>query len=319
MFFNKFLGIASFAQERIFLDEQVRFSNKIAIYNELAVLRVIKRSLSMDRLLHAIRCVLSKHKILRTSLIFNDNDSTLKQFITDKHLTFNLAAEQTFKNEKELYDIIYHTTINPHLFDLSTGRIFHCQILRQHIVSDENNDQALITHRDVLIMAFHHAAADRSAFSIFFNDLCNASNNNTTWSDDEEPLQYIDYSVHERLIDMTSSREFWRSQLDGYNLERQLSLPVNQHRSFNGQRSGLASVAHISFTKEISQSFLDYASSHHVTPFQLGLTTFYTFLFKLTHGQTDLVISCLNANRYRSELQNLIGMFVSTLPLSCST
>ncbi|CAF1587013.1 unnamed protein product, partial [Rotaria sordida] len=28
----------------------------------------------------------------------------------------------------------------------------------------------------------------------------------------------------------------------------------------------------------------------------------------------DLCISCLNANRYKSELQNIIGMFVTTLP-----
>ncbi|CAF4221803.1 unnamed protein product, partial [Adineta steineri] len=59
---------------------------------------------------------------------------------------------------------------------------------------------------------------------------------------------------------------------------------------------------------------LNYASSHHLTLFQLGLATFYIFLFKLTHGQTDLCISSINANRYRNELQNLIGMFVSTLP-----
>ena len=48
--------------------------------------------------------------------------------------------------------------------------------------------------------------------------------------------------------------------------------------------------------------------------FQLGLSTLYAFLFKLTHGQDDLCVSCLNANRYRTELQNMIGMFVATLP-----
>ena len=61
-------------------------------------------------------------------------------------------------------------------------------------------------------------------------------------------------------------------------------------------------------------SFLNYASSHHVTLFQLGLAIFYVFLFKLTHGQTDLCIASINANRYRSEVEDLIGMFVSTLP-----
>ena len=61
-------------------------------------------------------------------------------------------------------------------------------------------------------------------------------------------------------------------------------------------------------------AFLNYASSHQVTPFQLGLSIFYAFLFKLTHGQNDLCIACLNANRYRTELQKMIGMFVATLP-----
>jgi non-ribosomal peptide synthetase component F len=61
-------------------------------------------------------------------------------------------------------------------------------------------------------------------------------------------------------------------------------------------------------------AFFNYASSHQVTPFQLGLATFYAFLFKLTHGETDLCIASINANRYRPELQQMIGMFVATLP-----
>ncbi|CAF4206667.1 unnamed protein product, partial [Adineta steineri] len=65
---------------------------------------------------------------------------------------------------------------------------------------------------------------------------------------------------------------------------------------------------------ELCTSFLNYASSHHLTLFQLGLSIFYVFLFKLTHGETDLCIGSINANRYRSELVNIIGMFVSTLP-----
>ena len=97
-------------------------------------------------------------------------------------------------------------------------------------------------------------------------------------------------------------------------MNNQLSLPVDRHCLSGDQRSGLASVAKISFDKKISTSFLDYASAHQVTPFQLGLATFYAFLFKLTHGQTDLCIASINANRYRSELQDMIGMFVATLP-----
>jgi hypothetical protein len=314
-FIIKFTGIASFAQERIFLDEQVRFSSNVAIYNELSVLRVVQGSLSVHHLLQTLQYVLQKHTILRTSLIFNNTDSTLQQCITDNHRTFTLASEQTFTNETELQDILYQTIIDPNLFDLSDARVFHCRILRQQKFQDKNSDNDLIMNSDVLIIGFHHVAFDRSSGQIFFNDLCNVYNSKiTTTFADEDLLQYIDYSLHERIMDMTSSREFWRLQLERYSMERRLLLPVDRHDSFNQKRSGLASVAHISFDKDISASFLNYAIFHQITPFQLGLATFYALLFKLTHGQNDLCISCLNANRYRTELQNIMGMFVTTVP-----
>ncbi|CAF1549579.1 unnamed protein product, partial [Adineta steineri] len=308
-------GVASFAQERIFLDEQVRFSSDIAIYNELSTLQVVQGSLSFNRLLQAFRYVLNKHKILRTSLTFNNDDGVLKQSITDIHKTFTITMNQTFQNENELQNIIYQTTINPNLFDLSNGRVFRAEILKHQISlnKNENNSNEFITNSSVLLIAFHHAAFDRASTSIFFNDLCLAYNTNViSMEDDDESLQYIDYSTHERLIDMTTSRQFWYLQLEEYNLEYRLLLPVDRHRLSNDHRSSSASVTQISFDNEISQSFLDYASIHNVTPFQLGLSVLYAFLFKLTHGETDLCISSINANRYKSELQNIMGMFVST-------
>ncbi|CAF4085403.1 unnamed protein product [Adineta steineri] len=312
-------GIASFAQERIFLDEQVRFSSDIAIYNELLALQLVQGSLSVNRLLQAFRYILNKHKILRTSLILNNDNSVLKQCITDIHKTFTITMNQTFENENELRDIIYQTTINPHLFDLSTGHVFHAEILKHQISlnenENENNNNECISNSDVLLIAFHHAAFDRASRSIFLKDLSLTYNTNaTSIEDDDESLQYIDYSIHECLIDMTASRQFWYLQLEEYNLESQLLLPTDRHRLSNNHRSSSASVTEISFDNEISQAFLDYASIHHVTPFQLGLTILYAFLSKLTHGENDLCISCLNANRHKIELQNIIGMFVSTLP-----
>ncbi|CAF4213169.1 unnamed protein product, partial [Adineta steineri] len=313
-------GIASFAQERIFLDEQVRFSSDIAVYNELFTFQVVQGSLSLNRLLQALRYVLNKHKILRTSLVFSNDNSSLKQCITDIHKTFTITMNQTFENENKLRDIIYQTTINANLFDLSVGRVFHAEILKHQISlnenenENENNNNELITNSDVLLIVFHHAAFDRASFSIFFKDLCLAYNTNAISMEDDESLQYIDYSIHERLIDMTTSREFWYLQLKGYNSEYRLSLPVDRHRLTNNHRSSSACITKISFDNEISQSFLDYASLHHVTPFQLALSIFYAFLFKSTHDENDLCISCLNANRHKTELQNIMGMFVSTLP-----
>ncbi|CAF1593907.1 unnamed protein product, partial [Adineta ricciae] len=307
-------GIASFAQERIYLDEQVRFSNKIAIYNEIAALQVANGSLSVDRLSRALQSVMSKHKILRTSLTVDYSDRTLTQQVNNGHAVCKLLPDKTFINANELHDIIWQITIDPNLFSLSTGSVFHCQILRQHRSSEQMTDPAYITEGDVLIIGAHHAAADRSTFPIIYTDICSAYNNHAGYIDDKELLQYIDYSVHERITDMTTSRQFWASHLQGSDLERRLPLPIDHHRSHSAQRSGYASIFRISFHETTISNFLNCASSYQVTPFQLGLTTFYAFLYRLTRQQTDLCVACLNANRYRSELENMVGMFVSTLP-----
>ncbi|CAF0774911.1 unnamed protein product [Adineta steineri] len=279
-------GIASFAQERIFLDEQMRFSNKIAIYNELTALKIIQGSISIDRLLEAIGYILNKHKILRTFLTFNNDNGILEQHIDNKHRIFQLVPNQTFKNENELQDILYQAIINPNLFDLSTGLVFHCEVLRQEIISNNNDtNNRFITDSDILLIAFHHAATDRSAYQLFLNDLCFAYNTNVKWT-----------------------------ELKDYDFEHRLSLSTDQHCLCNDQRSGIASIAQISFDKNISKSFVNYVSTHQTIPFQLGMALFYIFLFKLTQDQNDLCISCHNANRYKTELQNIMGMFISTLP-----
>ncbi|CAF0805490.1 unnamed protein product [Adineta ricciae] len=308
-------GIASFAQERIYVDENIRFSNKIAIYNELTALRIIEGSISLDRLSKALRYVLSKHKILRTALKFCNDNSILKQYITDKHEVFEPITDGIYNDEKELQDIIHRTVTNPCLFNLSTGHVFCCQILRQKTIFDnEKQDSKFIKNSDILILGFHHIATDRTSHQIFLRDLCFAYNTDVAWVEDEEALQYIDYSSHERLINFKPSCDFWRLEFKEYNFDHRLSLPFDQHRLLNDKRSGFGSSAEISFNRETSASFLNHAITHKITPFQLGLAVFYIFLFKLSNDEADLSIACLNVNRYKTELQNMMGMFITTLP-----
>jgi hypothetical protein len=214
--------------------------------------------------------------------------------------------------DKTINNIINHSN----LFDLSQGHVIHCDILHyfrpDNDLSSETDD--LLTENDCILFRMHHSAFDGTSTSIFLRDLALAYETDSSSPINDNRLQYIDYAVHERLIDTTSSQEFWHSQLAGYNLQRPIELPLDRHRSSTDQRSGLASSAQISFNNDVSMAFFNYASSHQVTPFQLGLATFYAFLFKLTHGETDLCITSINANRYRPELQEMIGMFVATLP-----
>ncbi|CAF1175785.1 unnamed protein product [Rotaria sordida] len=306
-------GIASFAQERIALDEYIRFGENTAIYNELIAFRVVTNSFSLVRLYRAIQSVLEKHQVLRTSVFLNSDDGIFIQRILDSHETFHSSPIQTFENDDDLHSMIYQIGINPNLFDVSNGRVFHCQVLRRKTMNTCSTNEELLNIDDVLVIVFHHIAYDQSSQQIFLDDLSIVYDINRSLPIEKDAFNYIDYSVYEREIDMTSSREFWKSQLLEYDVNKHFTIPIDRYRSSYDKRSILTSVAELSFG-DLSCSFLDYASAHQMTPFQLGLTIFYAFLFKLTNGQNDLCISSVNANRYRDELHELIGMFVATIP-----
>ena len=241
----------------------------------------------------------------------------LDETVSDNDINANgFSIINLIEDDRHIDEIINEILNQADLFDLSKGCVIRCHILRQYRSNNhpasQNDD--LLTNDDLILFSIHHSVFDEASTSIFIRDFTLAYENNSLLSMDDNTLQYIDYSVHERLFDMTLSREFWHTQLQGCNLEYPLSLPIDRQRDSTNLRSGLASTAEIIFDDETSLLFLNYASLHNLTPFQLGLATFYVFLFKLTHGETDLCIASINANRYRNELENIIGMFVATLP-----
>ncbi|CAF1627454.1 unnamed protein product [Adineta ricciae] len=322
---------ASFAQERIFLDEQIRFSTKndYTMYVIPMLYRISSSTnpLSVSRLCRAFHSVLIKHNVLRTALYVNADGIVVQRcldtnIITDDTKPFGFSVINVENNNGD-DDLAVAKTMNEilndaNLFDLSKGRVIQCHVFRR--CRDENEDFSsrnddLLIENDSILFNIHHSVFDGASFSTFLTDLSVAYGSDDLLSaDHDETIQYMDYSVYERQMDMSLSRDFWQSQFQGYNLQSPLLLPIDRQRAVTDQRSGLASIVEITFDNDVATSFLNYASSHHVTPFQLGLAIFYAFLFKLTHGQNDLCIASLNANRYRNELQNVIGMFVSTLP-----
>ena len=278
-------------------------------------MQVDSGQISVQRLKRTLQSILHQQKVLCTSLIFTPGHDTMMQCIIDQHLKLEFLTEQILENQLELHDITSQIILDPTIFDLSDGRVFHCRILRRQSSPKERQGDAFIRSDDMILIMFHHAAFDRSSRQIFFNDLRMIyDSDDTSGVAEGQGLQYIDYAVHEHQLDMTSSQAFWRRQLQEYNLQRVLSLPSDRHRSSAEQRSARASAAEFTLDNDLSSAFFTYASAHQLTPFQLGLAAFYVFLFKLSHGQSDLCISCINANRYRSELENMIGMFVATLP-----
>ncbi|CAF1283906.1 unnamed protein product [Adineta steineri] len=318
---------ASFAQERIFLDEQIRFSstdNNTNMYVIPLSYRIssINDHISISRLHHAFQSIIRKYQILRTTLSLDANGTIIQHYLDANAIIYDnkssgLLMVNLPDEEHEQNEIVKEIINQSDLSDLSKEHVINCHILRHCDQSNhsftQNNDD-LLTKDDLILFTIHHASFDGASRSIFIGDLSLAYQSNGFLPTDDNSLQYIDYSIHEHIMDMTLSQEFWLLELKGCDLTCLLPLPIDRQRSSTDQRSGVASIAEINFDNELCTSFLNYASSHHLTLFQLGLSIFYVFLFKLSHGETDLCIGSINANRYRNELVNIIGMFVSTLP-----
>jgi hypothetical protein len=306
------------------MDEQIRFSsnNNNIMYAIPLLYRLSSTTnrLSIARLSHAFKAIIAKHNIFRTAL-YLDTNGTIIQHCLDMNVIIDTTQTDGFSiinlanTDRHMDEIINEIITQPDLFDLSKGRVINCHILRQYQIKNlVTDDHDLLAKDDLILFSIHHAVFDGASIPILIRGLSLAYESDNSSTIKDNTLQYIDYSVHERLIDMTSSQQFWHSQLKAYNWKKSLSLPFDRQRFSTDQRSPLAFTTQITFDNDMSISFLNYASSNHLTPFQLGLAIFYLFLFKLTHTQHDLCIACLNANRYRTELQNMIGMFVATLP-----
>ncbi|UJR06585.1 hypothetical protein I4U23_010869 [Adineta vaga] len=320
---------ASFAQERIFLDENIRFSSSSSSSTDnntnMYVIPLIYRlssindhHISISRLYHAYQCIIRKHQILRTALYLDQNgiivqDCRDMNTLSNNSETFGFSIVNVSREDGDMNEIVKRILNKCDLFDLSKGHVINCHILRSHTHSSNEEDD-MLNRDDLILFTVHHAFFDGASTSIFIRDLSLAYQDHSSLSLDDNSFQYVDYSVHEHVMDMSLSREFWYSQLQGCDLQHSLSLPYDRSRSSIHHRSGLGATTQIILNDVTCTSFLNYASSHHLTFFQLGLSIFYVFLFKLSHNQTDLCVGSINANRYRSELYNMIGMFVATLP-----
>ncbi|CAF4860286.1 unnamed protein product, partial [Rotaria socialis] len=314
-------GEASFAQSRIFLDEQIRFhsSNEkiISIYSLPFLYRLAEGSLSISYLHRALRQVTRKHAVLRTSVRLDPINRNLTQYIQPNNAQDCFVfCTSIIDDGNMLENILTDEMTNQTYFDLQTGQLFRCHIVRQRSTIIQDNDDFL-HEGDWIIFNFHHIAFDGESEQIFLDDFQKlyCQTENVQADDLHTALQYIDYSVHERQIDMTLAKIYWHQALLGYNIKKPMALPVDRNISSNGTRSGQGFSIELQFNSHIVEQLVKYAVRFNVTLYQVCLTIYYAFLFHLTGGQKDLIVGIVHANRYRPELQHIIGMFVNTLPM----
>ena len=229
------------------------------------------------------------------------NNSRLHQYVVpfDDIKIIPLVQVSIVDSAHEADIVLVDEETNPTHFDLTTGRVFRCHAIRR----SNKNDDDLLTAGDMLLFNFHRAFFDHFSESIFLTDLTQAY---STWMlnvNDNHILTYIDYALWERdgRDDNVSPRS---------DFEHQLQLPYDRHPSIS-TRIGRALVVNLKL--DGGESSIAFACQTQVTLFQVYLSAYYIFLYKLTQCQDFVVYSCVT-DRFRHEFTHIIGMFDQFVP-----
>ena len=199
--FLSVVGPASYAQARIWCEEQSRFDphkSQLTINNMPFVYRLCSGDILSTKQLHqALHQLIIKHQSLRTSLILDTQTNTLTQRIlssddtsNDRLFTFN---ESICETDEQLSNIICDERTNSQHFDLAHGQVFRCHVVYHKHISSSH----LLSDKDRIIFNFHRALFDRASIDIFLHDLNQAYTTGQLPSDDNtNQLRYLDCKYH---------------------------------------------------------------------------------------------------------------------------
>ncbi|AYF77082.1 amino acid adenylation domain-containing protein [Nocardia yunnanensis] len=294
----------SLAQQRMWVLNQL--DPESPVYNIPMVIR-LTGALDVAALRHAVEDVLNRHEVLRTRY----PESAPGEAPYQEILSVADALPGGLRSERA-------TDIGGRIAELvGTGFDVAQRVpLRVRLITGDDPDDYL------LVLVAHHIAADGASMAPLARDLvtayvAHAGGEAPSWT----PLavQYADYAVWQRTAlgsedDPASvaaaQAQYWRDQLAG--------LPIGQCLPLDRPRPAVASMrgALIDFTLpgEVHTSLNRLARQHNASLFMVVHAAVAAWLTRLS-GNADVVIGTAVAGRGERALDDLVGMFVNTLPL----
>ncbi len=292
----------SFSQRRLLVLEEL--AGVGAAYILPAVLR-LRGTLREDLLIASLHSIVIRHEVLRTTLGFSDG-SFQGLVVPDPGpplRCYDLRAMDGRSKQEEIERLIDRTIKTP--FDLSRDIPLRASLL------------ATGDHEFLLVVAFHHSAADGWSIGIFQRELAAAYNGRLRGLPNEpEPLkiQYADFAAWQQGRFRGSYGEqrknYWRKELEG--VSHALALPTDRPRpalqTFNGGS------VHFDIDGGTAGRLKEIAAGAGATLFMTLLAGFGVLLCR-SCGQDDILVGIPMHNRLRRELEPLIGYFSDTVPL----
>ncbi len=292
----------SFTQERLWFLNQLE---KASVTYNISIKLRLTGNLDINAFQQALLEIVRRHEILRTSFS-TVNGIPIQVIHPPTIMKINLVDLQQLEiTEREivLQQYVKQESIIP--FDLEIAPLIRCTLLQ---LSDTEN---------ALLLAMHHIVSDGWSIGVFNQELitlyqvfCDGVPSRLP----ELPIQYADFAVWQRkwLSGQVGQNllQYWLSQLHG--APELLQLPIDKTRPRIQTHQGATQ----SFTlnTDLTQNLQNLSQQSGSTLFMTLLAAFATLLYRYS-GQSDILIGSTIANRNRSEIESLIGCFVSSLVL----
>ncbi|ODG96163.1 non-ribosomal peptide synthetase [Nostoc sp. KVJ20] len=292
----------SFAQQRLWFLDQLEGEN--CVYN-VPFFWQIKGFLNISALEQAIRAIVQRHEVLRTSFSILD-ESPIQVIHAHPQLTMQVLDWRQLTEENQLSRATQLATKElQQPFDLSNPPLLRVKLLQL-------NDQSYL-----LLLVIHHIVCDGWSMEIFRRELFSLY---TSFSAGESspltelPLQYADFAHWQRQWlqgkVLETQLNYWQKQLA--EVPPLLELPTDKSRpsvqSFRGRSEFLE------LNQDLTQKLKRLSQESGTTLFMTMLAAF-TLLLSRYSGQEDIVVGSAIANRTHSHIEPLVGFFVNTLAL----
>jgi hypothetical protein len=291
----------SSAQQRMWFLCQIKGVN--ASYNIAYGLR-LSGKLDRPALQAALNRIVARHEVLRTTFASVQGEAV--QIIAPPEVGLNVAVmdlEGLTDAEGELKRIAACEANDP--FDLAQGPLCRSRLIR---LGDEEH---------VLLLTIHHSVSDGWSMTVFFNELSALYDAFAQGRADPLPplsIQYADYAVWQRQW-LTGERlrdqaDYWKRTLKA--APPLLNLPTDRPRPpVQSYEGGEVAVIMCS---DLTQRLKNLSHRHGTTLFMTLMAGWAVALSRLS-GESDLVVGTPTANRTRTDIEGLIGLFVNTLAL----
>ncbi len=291
----------SFAQQRLWFLEQLTPGR--STYVVPALLR-LTGPLDVHALEAGLREVLRRHEVLRTRYPSVAGEPAL---IVDSGEAFDLPLVDLSGEadpDAAMRQLAGREARRP--FDLAAGPVVRAQLYR--VAPDVHG----------LLLSAHHIVSDGYwSLAIIMRDLsaaCESLVAGRSLPATSPALQYADYAAWQQQRRQGGAFEaslaYWRQQLQGCAQETGFSADRPRPLLQSGRGDEVA----LEIPDALGPAARELARSCGGTLFMTLSACLCALLARHTH-QTDLVLGTAIANRTEPELQDLVGLFVNTLPL----